>query len=164
MNAKEARSWYRRISDIILEEKTFDVSTNTDGFRTVYQMISKKMCDDMTFAQMIESFPQYCHVVKQNLPHAICYLTDELNIPVYRLQEPRYEATTRTGSTIQKGGKFIEYLTIDVEYRDAKEAELERISSSMRRSLSASKRNLQIIAPRKDFEVLVSKELRQIIS
>lgn len=161
---KEERPWFKRIADLILECKTFDVSTNTDGLKTVSQMIAKKMCDELSFGQVVfnNEGQGILDMVKKNLPHAITYLTDDLKIPVYRRLEARYEITTENGNNKKGGGKFVEYITIDADYRDAREATIERIGDLMRRSLGASKRNLEIIAPRRDFNVLVERELKQI--
>ena len=164
MKEEDKLPWYKRIANMIIEVQTFDVSTNTDGLRTVAQMIATKLCEDMSLGEkMFGDGPKMVlNLVKTNLPHAIQYLMDEKGIPVYRMLEPRYETTTEGGAVKVNGVKFLEFLTIDKDYRDAYEKNIERIGIAVNRTLGASKRNLEIAAPRRNFGTLVSNQMKMI--
>lgn len=138
-------TWAQKIGEAILNGRTFDITENQDGFTTVTEMIAKKMCDGLSLAQVIEFHPKYHEMVKKNLCHAIGYIQNDLNVPVYRSKSA--------------GGKFIEYLTVDKDYRDAKNDEINRIGGIVRRYLSSQKEQFEIIQPRRDFGVLVNRQL-----
>lgn len=164
MNGKKV-SWYKRIAGLIMEDKTFDVSQNEDGLKTVSQMIAKRMCDGLSWAQAVEAYPHYCNMVKKNLGHAILYLQEDLKIIVYRLLERK--ELSEDGKDIVKGGKFVEFLTIDVTYKNAKAAEMERIEILLGRSVSSTAKNLKLVAPKKDpagfINKVTDKEIKKII-
>jgi hypothetical protein len=161
MNGKK-ETWFKRIADLIQEERTFDVSRNEDGLKTVSQMIAKKMCDGLSWAQAVQEYPQNCNMVKKNLGNAILYLQEDLKIPVYRLLERK--GLSEEGDT--KGGKFVEFLTIDRDYRDALTAERERIELLLAKNISSTIRNLQISSPESQPEDVINyvaeQELKKI--
>lgn len=138
-------TWSQKIAEAIIEGRTFDITENQDGFTTVTEMIAKKMCDGLSLAQVIEFHPRYHEMVKKNLGHATKYIQNEMNVPVYK--------------SISPGGKFIEYLTIDPDYRDAKNDEINRIGGIISRCLSSQKEQFEIISPRRDFGHLVHRQL-----
>lgn len=139
-------TWRSKIAAAIIEGRTFDITEDQDGFTTYTEMIAKKMCDGLSFAEAIKAHPYFHGMVKKNINHAIDYIQNELNIPVYRSKS--------------SGGKFIEYLTIDKEYRDAKNDEINRIGGNLRRFITSQKNQFEIVSPRRDFGGFVHQQIQ----
>jgi hypothetical protein len=47
MKGKRKEPWYKRIANVILEHRTFDVGEAQDGERTMAQMIALRIVDEI---------------------------------------------------------------------------------------------------------------------
>jgi len=105
-------TWGERIANIIEEHRTFDLSEDEEGYPTIHFLIARKMLADYPEYEVFKWLDTYVSKVKNNLPHAIVKL-EERGIPVYQLTNGMIRG--------DENNKSIYVLTIDPDYRDAKE-------------------------------------------
>lgn len=73
--------------------------------------------------------------VKESIPHAIAYVQEKLKKPVYRIR--------------LEGQRPTRVITVDAEYRNAKEEEYNRIRRGVEQKVAAAFRQLSKVAPDK---------------
>lgn len=155
------KTWKERIANIIIKIRTFDVSINREGYNYIYELIARAMCADegMLESQMIKNFQAYCEMVKGNYYSAKAYITDVLKIPVYQ----GMSAVGIDNENEESGiGRKIEYVTIDPNYRRATEDEVRRIENKYKVKMKATKKQLKLVTPDKDFKQLTQSMLKSL--
>jgi len=125
-------NWRNRIATTILEHQTFDLTLDEGGWSTISHLIALEMLSNCTDADRHYRLDYYVGKVKRNLNSAL-YLLRERDIPVYRISSD--------------GSKAIDVLTIDPEYKRAKEKEYLRIRRYVKKAVDSQMRQLASVRP-----------------
>lgn len=125
---------YKKIADVILEYKTFDITKNNpSNCPTIHELIALAMnshlSDYYKFKLAIQDAPE----IKTSFEKARNYIQDKLGYPVYKFMED--------------GKKNIEFVTIDKNYRNAKSGDCERMERKTTNSVKKTVTEIKIKHP-----------------
>lgn len=121
-----------QIAAVILSKKIFDLDEDSDGAKTIHQLIAREILKGYSFFDMVDRLEATVQSVRRNLESAITYLRS-LGVPVYKAKKP--------------GGKEIRILTIIDDYRDAKNKDFDRALTHVSNHLDATYRDNMLKHP-----------------
>jgi hypothetical protein len=138
MTGKQAKPWYIVIGDALDETITFDLDEDTGGWTTIHHVIAKHLLSDHNEMDTHVLMDSYVGMIKRNLYQAKDYVETSLKKPVY----------------ISKlDGKNIRCITLDPEYKHAKDRNYSRICKNISNSLKTYMRQTSISAPEQYKEI-----------
>lgn len=155
-------TWKERIAKIILEKRDLDVNENELGARNLSQLIAHYMAIEASNGRAIEvheRYPIYYKMVKKNFSHALAYIMDDLKIPIYRGKAVKTSNEDKADYIL---GRNLEFITLNEDYKEAKDAELLRVKKIITGTLIAQKKSLQLTHPTRNFESITQRTLKKI--
>ena len=126
--------FYKRLAEHIVEQITFDMRSDTEGYPTIHWLISRSLLSKYTEFERHQLLNSYVTNVKNSLYLAIEYL-EQIGIYAYR--------------SIPKGSKNIQFLTIDPDYEKAKQEDFDRQKNRMVSGLKSFDKNIRLKYPDK---------------
>ncbi len=133
----EKEIWYKKVANLIVERVKIDLSEDTEGCPNISHYIAWLMLKDKPAWTIQTLWADYAKLTENALHHAIYYIEDTLKMPVYRRKSKGGE------------GRNIEFITIDSKYRDAYDAEYERIWKNWEGNTNRTKERIELVAPRR---------------